>query len=65
MFLFSESRLAAVRAELAEITLRPLFLRERTVRRLGGIQSRSGSFGGEKDLLPLQGFENRTVQPVA
>jgi hypothetical protein len=33
-------------------------------RRLGGPQIRSGHFRDEKNLLPLQRFEPRTVQPV-
>jgi hypothetical protein len=33
-------------------------------RRLGGTHSRSGRFGEEKNLLPLPGFELRTVQTV-
>ena len=32
---------------------------------LSGHQRRSGRFGEEKNLLPLPGFEPRTVQPVA
>jgi hypothetical protein len=36
------------------------------IRRLGGLQSRSGDFGGEKNLLFLMPvFETRTVQPLA
>ena len=34
-------------------------------RRLGRLQSRSGSFGGEKNLLPMPGFESQIDQPVA
>jgi hypothetical protein len=33
-------------------------------RRTGGLQSWSGYFGEEKNLLPLPGFELRTVQPI-
>ena len=33
-------------------------------RRLSGPQRRSGRFGEDKNLLPLQGFEPRTVQPA-
>jgi len=33
--------------------------------RLGESQSCSEHFGGQKNLLPLQGFEPRIVQPVA
>ena len=33
-------------------------------RRLGGPQSRSGRFGGHKNILFLSRFEPRTVQPV-
>ena len=34
-------------------------------RRLGGSQIRSGRRGEEKNLLPLPGFELRTVQPLS
>jgi len=34
-------------------------------RRLGGIQSWSGCFGEEKDLLILLGIEPSIVQPIA
>jgi hypothetical protein len=32
---------------------------------MGGPQSRCGRLGEEKNLLPLPGFEPRTVQPAA
>jgi len=34
-------------------------------RRLGGIQSWSGCFGEEKDILFLLGIESPIVQPIA
>jgi hypothetical protein len=33
--------------------------------KLGGPQSRSGSFGEEKNILTLPGYETQTVQPIA
>jgi hypothetical protein len=33
-------------------------------RRLVGLQSQSGHFGEEKNLLPLLGFETRTMQAI-
>jgi hypothetical protein len=54
---------------VVNFTPRPLYLQERMPVpdecRPGRLQSRSEHFGVEKNLLPLQGFEVRTVQPVA
>jgi hypothetical protein len=48
---------------------RPLYLgaesRYPLNRRLGGAQSRSGSFGEEENPLPLLGFEPKISQPAA
>jgi hypothetical protein len=33
-------------------------------RRMGRLQSRSGCFGEDSNILPLSGFEPRIVQPV-
>jgi hypothetical protein len=47
------------------LTLCPDCFNLRKNTRLGGLQGQSGRFGKDKNLLPLPGFEPRTVKPVA
>jgi hypothetical protein len=44
---------------------RPHRLQYPQTTRLGGLQTRSGRFGGQKDPVPLPQFKTRTLQPVA
>jgi hypothetical protein len=41
------------------------YISSHKIRSLGGPQNLSGHFGEDRNLVPFQGLESRTVEPVA